>query len=164
MFDHEYWMKKAFVLAEQAYHKNEVPVGAIIVKDNLVVGKGFNQIECLNDATAHAEMIALTSAANYFKNWRLEGCKAYVTLEPCLMCAGAFLNSRISTVIFSAYDLREGAGGSKYSVFGDFRRWQIEVIPGVLKEQGEAVLKKFFKNVRNNKKDKNPMNSGDASS
>lgn len=148
MFNNEYWMNQAFKEANKALKTNEVPVGAIVILDDQIIGKGFNQVETLKDATAHAEMIALTSAANYMQNWRLEKATLYVTKEPCLMCAGAIINSRISRVVFSAYDKKDGAAGSKYDVMRENRKWFVEIIPGVLNEIGETILKNFFLDIR----------------
>lgn len=148
MFPHEYWMKKALLLADEAYNKNEIPVGALIVYENSIIGKGHNQVEMLHDATAHAEMIAITGAANYLGNWRLENATLYVTKEPCIMCAGAILNSRISKVVFGASDKNEGAGGSKYDFMRDYRKWFVEVIPGILQKESELKLKHFFQTLR----------------
>ncbi|OVE73513.1 hypothetical protein BVX93_01440 [bacterium B13(2017)] len=147
-FTHEYWMRKALNLAKEAYEKGEVPCGSIIVFEDSIIGKGYNQVESLKDATAHAEMIAMTSAANYLQNWRLENCSLYVTKEPCLMCAGAILNSRVSKVVFSAYDEKEGAAGSKYDVMRENRKWFVEIIPGIMENEGESILKSFFQRVR----------------
>ena len=94
------WMKLAFCEAEKAYEQDEVPIGAVVVQNEIIIGRGFNQCESLNDPTAHAEIIAITSAANTIKNRRLESCSLYVTKEPCPMCAGALINSKISMVIF----------------------------------------------------------------
>ena len=99
-----HWMKMAFREAEKAFEAEEVPIGAIIVKDDKVVGRGYNQTETLKDGTAHAEMIAITSAASSIEDWRLDDCTLYVTKEPCLMCAGAIVNSRIKMVVFGVYD------------------------------------------------------------
>ena len=92
---HESWMNLALIEARKAFRNKEIPVGAIIVKDNQIIGKGYNQVELLNDATAHAEMIAITAASNTLNNWRLNDCDIYVTLEPCAMCAGAIIKSRL---------------------------------------------------------------------
>jgi len=151
ILDDEFWMRKAFVLAKEALNHSEVPVGAVIVSDQMVIGKGYNQVEMLNDATAHAEMIAITSAANHIGNWRLDTCTLYVTKEPCLMCAGAILNSRISRVVFSACDYKDGAGGSKFDVMRESRKWFVEVVPGILQNEGEGLLKDFFCKVREGK-------------
>ena len=94
------WMKMAFREAEKAFEAEEVPIGAVVVKDDKVIGRGYNQTETLKDATAHAEMIAITSATSTLENWRLKDCTLYVTKEPCLMCAGAIVNSRIKMVVF----------------------------------------------------------------
>jgi len=152
IMDDKFWMRKAFVLAKEALSVSEVPVGAVIVFDQAIIGKGYNQVEMLSDATAHAEMIAITSAANHLENWRLDKCTLYVTKEPCLMCAGAILNSRISRVVFSACDYKDGAGGSKFDVMRESRKWFVEVVPGVLKNEGEALLKDFFEKIRIDKK------------
>ena len=96
--EHELYMRKALFEAEKANLEGEIPIGAIIIKNGHIIGKGYNQSENLNDPTAHAEMLAITSAANTIKNWRLDGCIMYVTKEPCPMCAGALINSRISKI------------------------------------------------------------------
>ena len=116
MQDHEKWMQVALKEAEKAFNAEEVPVGAVVVKDNLLIGRGYNQREGLHDPTAHAEIIAITSAANTLKNWRLVGCSLYVTKEPCPMCAGAILNARLKNLIFGAYDDKKGACGSLYQI------------------------------------------------
>ena len=112
-FSHQYWMEFAFREAEKAYKLNEIPIGAVIVHNNKIIGKGFNQRERLNDPTAHAEMIAITAASNYLESWRLNECTLYVTLEPCPMCTGAILNARIPNVVFGADDDNYGACGGK---------------------------------------------------
>ena len=115
---HEDWIKKALLLAEKAFSKGEVPVGAIVVKDNRIIGQGYNQKEGLNDPTAHAEIIAITAASNTISDWRLDDCNIYVTKEPCPMCAGAIINSRLKSLIFGAYDDKKGCCGSLYQLCG----------------------------------------------
>ena len=100
-------MKKALCLAQKAFLKDEVPVGAVIVKENKIIGEGYNKREELQDALAHAEIVAINEACRNLGSWRLEGCTMYVTLEPCPMCTGAIINSRIDTVIYGAYDERD---------------------------------------------------------
>ena len=101
-------MKLALVQAQKAYEKDEIPVGAIVVKEGKVIGRGYNQREMLNDPTAHAEIIAITAAANTIEDWRLNECMLYVTKEPCAMCAGAIINSRLKMVVFGCYDKEMG--------------------------------------------------------
>ncbi|NOZ62829.1 MAG: tRNA adenosine(34) deaminase TadA [Calditrichaeota bacterium] len=150
IYDHEHWMEQAFLEAEKAYRKKEVPVGAVIVFENKIIGRGHNLIESLQDPTAHAEMIAITAAANYLGTWRLDGASLYVTLEPCPMCAGAVVNSRISRVVFGASDSRIGACGTVSDVLSEngFNS-EITVTPGILAQKCEAIIKDFFKKLRN---------------
>ena len=114
-----FWMSQAFKLAEKAFSLDEVPVGAIVVCYDRIIGKGYNQCESLNDATAHAEVLAISAASNTLDNWRLNECEIYVTKEPCAMCAGAIINSRIKRVVFGSYDDKKGACGSIYQICGD---------------------------------------------
>ena len=139
-------MQKAIRLAEIALSKDEIPVGAIIVKDEKIVGQGYNQKEHLKDPTAHAEMIAITSAASTINDWRLNDCTMYVTKEPCAMCSGAIINSRVSMVIFGAYDERKGCCGSLYQLCGDPRlESKTTVRGGVEEEYCSLLLKDYFK-------------------
>ena len=108
MINREKWMKYAFIEAEKAYNKDEVPIGAIIVRDNKILGRGYNQTESLSDCTAHAELIAITSASNTIDNWRLNDCSIYITKEPCLMCFGAIINSRIKNLFYGFVDEKNG--------------------------------------------------------
>ena len=147
--NHEKWMERAFLEAERAYQKKEVPVGAVIVFEDKIIGKGYNLIETLQDPTAHAEMLAITAAANYFAHWRLEDTTLYVTLEPCPMCAGAILNSRIPNVVFGAFDPRFGACGSVSNVFeNNGLNFPVNVISGVLQTKCESIIRDFFKQLR----------------
>ena len=142
-------MRKALHLAEIALSKNEVPVGAIIVKDEKIIGKGYNQKEQFNDPTAHAEIIAITSAASTINDWRLDGCTLYVTKEPCAMCSGAIINSRVSKLIFGAYDEKKGCCGSLYQLCGDKRLESLTAVRGgIEEEQCSLLLKEFFKKKR----------------
>ncbi len=135
--------------AKRAFEKNEVPVGAIIVKNDIVIAKGFNQTESLRDPTAHAEMIAITSAANFVESWRLEDCTMYVTLEPCAMCSGAIVLARIPLLVFGAYDSKAGAVSSLYNITNDVRlNHRVHNIGGVLEEASTTLLKEFFKKKR----------------
>ena len=149
MDHHTIWMQAALKEAEKAFEKGEVPVGAVVVQGDRLVGKGYNQIETLQDPTAHAEMIALTAAANTLKSWRLENCAIYVTLEPCAMCAGALVLARIESLIFAADDPKAGACGSLRNIVQDQRlNHQVEIISGILREKSSLMLKTFFDNVR----------------
>lgn len=149
MTPHEQWMKQALREAERAFENNEVPVGAVVVHEGRIIGKGYNQIEMLQDATAHAEMIALTAAASHLKSRRLEKCTLYVTLEPCPMCAGAIVLSRISTLVFGAYDAKAGACGTLLNIPEDKRlNHNPHVIGGVCDRESEDLLRGFFGRVR----------------
>jgi tRNA(adenine34) deaminase len=146
---HEYWMRLAFREAERAFEEDEVPIGCVIVKDGIVVGKGHNQTEQLNDPTAHAEMIAITSACATTESKFLTGCTLYVTLEPCPMCAGAIVNSRVGQVIFGAYDPKAGAAGTLYHITEDDRlNHRAQTLGGVLDAECGAILKEYFKKKR----------------
>jgi len=151
MVEHEKWMEQAFFEAEKAYQKKEVPVGAVIIYKNRVIGRGHNLIETLQDPTAHAEILAITAAANYLASWRLDDTSLYVTLEPCLMCAGAVQNARIREVVFGASDPRLGVCGSVVN-FLQHSRFQssVSLIPGILQPKCESILKDFFIKLRKN--------------
>ena len=143
--DYEYWMKQALIQADKALQLKEIPVGAIIVKDNKVIGRGYNQKEQLNDPTAHAEIVAITAAANTLEDWRLNDCILYVTKEPCSMCAGAILNARLKLVVFGCYDEEEGCCGSLYQLCGDPRfKTKVSVMGGVMESQSLSLIKDFF--------------------
>ncbi len=144
--EHQRWMVQALQQARHAMLNNEVPVGAVIVKDQQVVGRGYNQREGLNDPTAHAEILAITAAANTLNEWRLKDCILYVTKEPCPMCAGAIVMSRFKMVVFGCYDEEMGCCGSLYQLCGDPRLGQkIAVKGGVLEEQCLELIQDFFK-------------------
>jgi len=139
-------MREALHIAGTALTTGDVPVGAIIVnKDGVVVGKGFNEREANSDPTAHAEIVAIRNAASRLQNSRLDGCTIIVTLEPCAMCAGAIAQSRISKLIFGAWDEKAGAVGSVWDVLRDPRSiFRVEVTSGVLENECAALLKDFF--------------------
>lgn len=127
----------------------EVPVGAVIVRDGVVISSGYNKRELLNDPTAHAEMIAIRKAADILGGWRLIGCTMYVTLEPCPMCAGAIVNSRIERLVIGAKDKKRGACGSVMNIVqNQYLNHNVEVLFGVLEEKSSLMLKEFFKNLR----------------
>ena len=149
--DHEKWMKLAFREAEKAYEQNEVPIGAVVVQNGQIIGRGYNQCESLNDPTAHAEIIAITSAANTIKNWRLIDCNLYVTKEPCPMCAGALINARIKMVGFGMYDEKEGCCGSLYQLCRDPRfKHKLIVKGGIMEGPCTLMIQEFFKKQRKN--------------
>ena len=144
-------MEEALSIAQLVWDKsNDVPIGAVVLNGaGEVIGKGGNERELKGDPTAHAEIIALRNAAEKIGSWRLEDCTLIVTLEPCAMCAGAILQSRIPRVVFGAWDEKAGAAGSLWDLLRDRRSLhQVEVISGVLENRSQALLKKFFESVR----------------
>lgn len=146
---HEHFMRMALAEAQQAAAADEVPVGAVIVHGQRVVASAHNQREQLRDPTAHAEMIALTQAAEALGDWRLEGCTLYVTLEPCPMCAGAILQARLPTLVYGAPDPKAGAVHTLYQLLGDRRlNHQCQIVTGVLADQCGHLLTGFFEGKR----------------
>jgi tRNA(adenine34) deaminase len=149
----EYFMRKAFRLGLEAYKQGEVPIGAVIVKDGVVIGEGYNQVELLRDATAHAEMIALTSAENHQDNWRLIDCTLYVTVEPCMMCTGAILLSRVSRIVYGVADPRMGFMETKYNGVKDLNLYKkVEVFGGIMEAEIRELMLEFFKKIREKSK------------
>ncbi|SNY54645.1 tRNA-adenosine deaminase [Arsukibacterium tuosuense] len=152
MTDHQ-WMAKALQLAAKAEEAGEVPVGAVIVKDNLLIGEGYNQMISLNDPSAHAEMQAVRQAGQQLQNYRLTDCTLYVTLEPCSMCAGMLVHSRLARLVFGASDYKTGAAGSVMNLVQHPQlNHQLEVTGGVLAEECAARLSAFFQRRRQEKK------------
>ncbi len=142
-YSHQYWMSQAIDFVKKT--KSEVPICALVIKENKLISKTVNKVESLNDCTAHAEVLAIREASKKLKNWRLTDCILYTTLEPCVMCTGAIINSRIKTVIFGAYDINAGACGSKINLFGDLgKENKIEVIGGIMEIEAGELLKDFF--------------------
>jgi tRNA(adenine34) deaminase len=142
---HEYFMRQALIEAEKAVEKGEVPVGAVIVYENRIIARAHNQREMLNDPTAHAEMIAITQAATYLQNWRLTGTTIYVTLEPCAMCAGALVQSRVDTLVYGTVDKKAGACTSVMNLVQEPKfNHRLEVIPSILAGECKDLLQKFF--------------------
>jgi tRNA(adenine34) deaminase len=145
----EKWMKLALVEAQLAFQKNEVPIGAVVVHEDRILGRGHNQVERLNDPTAHAEIIAIGAACNFLDSWRLSGSSIYVTIEPCAMCAGAIVLSRLDRLIIGAKDPKAGACGSLYNIVQDIRlNHQVQIIPYVLEQECAQMLDAFFKKIR----------------
>jgi len=142
-------MRAALQEALAAYEKGEVPVGAVVVRDGKIIGRGHNLRETLNDPTAHAEMLAMTSASESKDSWRLEDCTLYVTLEPCPMCAGAIVNARVKRVVFGASDPKAGACGTLYNLVQDARlNHRAALDSGVLGNEASEILKSFFRECR----------------
>lgn len=144
----EKYMKIALDEAKKGFSKGEVPVGAVIVKDGEIIGKGHNLVETLKDPTAHAEVIAITAASQKLGNWRLSGSTIYVTIEPCLMCAGAIILSRIKRIVFGAKDKKFGAFGSVFNIMGWELNHNIIVNSGIIEKECLELLQEFFKSVR----------------
>ena len=143
------YMQEAIELARKALDAEDVPVGALIVHESHVIGRGYNQREKLNDPTAHAEMIALTAAAEYLHCWRLEKCTMYVTLEPCAMCAGALVLARVERLVYAATDPKAGACGSLFEITQDPRlNHQVPTVSGILAEPAAELLRQFFRHRR----------------
>jgi len=145
----EYFMRAALAEARQALEEEEVPVGAVIVHEDQIIGRGHNQRERLSDPTAHAEMIAITAAAAHLQGWRLEGCTLYVTLEPCAMCAGAIVQARMDRLVFGASDPKAGACVSLFQITTD-ERLNHRVAPnfGILRDECADLLGQFFATQR----------------
>ena len=147
------FMKQALKEAKKAYEKLEVPVGAVIVKDGKIIAKAHNLKETKTDTTKHAEILAIQKASKKLESWRLLDCEMYVTLEPCSMCAGAIINSRIKKVYIGALDEKTGAAGSVLNLFEDYKfNHKVEVEKGVMQKECENILKDFFKMLRKYKK------------
>jgi tRNA(adenine34) deaminase len=143
------YMRAAIDAAEIAEENGDVPIGAVIVYENRIIARAYNQREQLADPTAHAEIIALTQAAASFENWRLHGCTIYVTLEPCPMCAGALVLARLDRLVFGCKDPKTGACGSLYNIVADERlNHRLKVTSGVLAEECSSQLQKFFQKQR----------------
>jgi tRNA(adenine34) deaminase len=146
----ETFMKLAIEQAQIAEENGDVPIGAVIVYENQIIGKAYNQREQLQDPTAHAEIIALTQAAAFLESWRLHGCTMYVTLEPCPMCAGALVLARIDRLVYGCNDPKTGAVKSLYNIVNDERlNHTINVTSGVLAEECSGLLQQFFQRRRN---------------
>lgn len=149
----EKFMQEALKEAKKAYNKLEVPVGAVIVKDGKVIARAHNLKETKLDTTKHAEILAIQKASKKLESWRLLDCEMYVTLEPCSMCAGAIINSRMKKIYIGTLDEKTGAAGSVLNLFEDYKfNHEVEVEKGIMKEQCESMLKDFFKNLRRMKK------------
>jgi tRNA(adenine34) deaminase len=149
MDDYTTWMRLALQEAQKAYDKDEVPVGAVVVKEGRIIGKGHNLVERLQDPTAHAEMLAITAAANSLSSWRLDDSTLYATLEPCVMCTGAILLARVSMIVYGTRDRRYGACGTVLDLAShDSLDIRVKVIGGILEDQCAALLKSFFMGLR----------------
>lgn len=143
------WMEKALELARQAAEKGDVPVGAILVKDDTCIAAAHNLRELSGNPIAHAEMLVIQEASQKVGNWRLTGTTLYVTLEPCAMCAGAIVLARIPKVVYAANDPKAGAAGTLYNILQDERlNHQVELVSGICAEESSVLLKSFFKNCR----------------
>ena len=146
------FMKLALKEAMKAYEKEEVPIGAIIVKDGIVIARAHNLRESSKQACAHAEILAIQKACKKLEAWRLEDCDMYVTLEPCPMCAGAIINARIKNLYIGAMEPKSGAVGSKLNLFADYTfNHKVNVECGICEEESVFMLKEFFKELRNKK-------------
>ena len=160
IFDDEHFMRAALRQAEMAFENDEVPVGAVAVRNGMIIARASNQVEMLKDATAHAEILIMTQAAAKLEDWRLEQVDIYVTKEPCAMCAGAMVNSRVRRVIYGMPDPRSGAAGSALNVTGfEGMLHQVEVRGGVLEDECRAVMQEFFRLARLKKAQKQEADS-----
>ena len=155
MEKNEKFMKEALKEAQKAYEKLEVPVGAVIVKDGKIIARAHNQKETKKDTTKHAEILAIQKASKKLESWRLIDCEMYITLEPCSMCAGAIINSRIKKIYIGTLDEKTGAAGSVFNLFEDYTfNHKVEIEKGILQKDCEQILKDFFKELRKIKKGK----------
>lgn len=146
------YMIEAIIEAKKAYEIYEVPIGAVIVYNNKIIARGHNMRNTAKNPLAHAEIIAINQAAKYMNDWRLEGCNMYITLEPCPMCSGAIVQSRIPKVIFGAKNLKAGCAGSILNILQENKlNHQVEIIDGILKDECSNLMVQFFKEFRNKK-------------
>jgi tRNA(adenine34) deaminase len=151
----EYWMAAALKLALQAFDADEVPVGAVVVHNERIIGRGHNQTEALQDPTAHAEILAIGAAAGTLGSWRLIDCTLYTTIEPCCMCAGAIVWSRLSRLVYGAADPKAGACGSLYNIVDDARlNHRVPVTVGVKQSEAAELMKAFFQKCRQKEEDR----------
>ena len=148
MSEHEQIMREALRLAERAAKRDEVPVGAVILRNGKIIAKGYNLRETKRSPLAHAEIVAISKAAHKLRGWRLTGCTLYVTLEPCPMCAGAIVNARIDEVVFGAYDPKAGAMGTLYNLAEGKLNHSPRVTGGVLEAECASVLRQYFASKR----------------
>jgi len=148
----KYFMKEALKEAKKAYRKLEVPVGVVIVKDDKIIAKAYNQKEEKNSPIKHAEIIAIEKACKKLNNWRLNECDMYITLEPCPMCAGAIINSRIRKIYIGAMEPNSGACGSKLNLMNEYEfETKVDIETGIMEQECQNILKSFFKEIRNKK-------------
>lgn len=149
----QFFMQEAIELAKQAEKLNEVPIGAVVVKDGQIIGRGYNRREIDGNPLGHAEIIAIMQASKHLGGWRLEDCELFVTLEPCPMCAGAIVQSRIKRLVYGASDPKSGYAGTLYNTLQDKRlNHQTEIIQGVCLEECQLLLQNFFRRLRQRKK------------
>lgn len=149
----EKFMKQAIKQAQKAYEQEEIPVGAVIVKDNKIIARAYNKKEQKQDTTNHAEILAIQKASKKLKTWRLTDCEMYVTLEPCSMCAGALIQARLKKIYIGTMDPKTGSCGSVLNLLKDYTfNHKVEIQTGILQEECEILLKKFFKELREKKK------------
>ncbi len=142
-------MSEALKEAQTAFSEDEVPIGAVAVYKNQIIGRGYNRTEHLKDPTAHAEILAITAAANALSSWRLNGVAIYSTIEPCIMCAGALVLARVAKIVFGARDEKFGGCGSVFNIVNEKKlNHQIEVVEGILKDEAAALIKNFFEKRR----------------
>ncbi|MEQ9305543.1 MAG: nucleoside deaminase [Marinoscillum sp.] len=146
IYSDEHFMKQAFMEAEKAFEDKEIPVGAVVVCQNRIIARAYNQVERLNDVTAHAEMLAITAAQNYLGSRYLDQCTLYVTLEPCTMCGGALYWSQIARIVYGARDEKRGYSSIQHQIIHP----QTEVLRGILAEESATLLKSFFSIMRRN--------------
>lgn len=147
-----FFMSEALKEAKKAYDDDEVPIGAVLVFENKIIARGHNQVEKLKDATAHAEILCLTSASAYFNDWRLNNSTLYITLEPCIMCAGAIILARVQRLVWAAKDTRMGANGSFINVFEKTHPiHNLQITSGILENESSDLMKKFFQSKRKEK-------------
>ena len=154
MLDKEYFMKEALKEANKAYKKEEIPVGAVIVKNGEIIARGHNLRETKNSSISHAEILAIQKANKRLNEWRLENCEMYITLEPCMMCMGAIINSRIKKIYIGTLDPKTGACGSVINIENYKFNHVVEIETGILKDKCEYILKDFFKMLRVKKRRK----------